>query len=38
MGRMTPFVDGVDNHCGIYQSGDDAAEKDYQKQVTKRSA
>jgi hypothetical protein len=36
MGRMTPFVSGVDDYGGIYQPGDDAAEKDHQKQVAKR--
>jgi len=38
MGRMTPFIKSVDDHSGVYQSRDDAAKKDYQKQIAKRPA
>jgi hypothetical protein len=35
---MTPFVDGVENHGGIDQSGDDATNNQNQNDVPKRLA
>jgi hypothetical protein len=35
---MTPFVDRVENHAGIDQSGDNATDKQKQNDVLKRFA